>query len=118
MSKILIGIPYLEMKDVMQDGSLPPKTTKGRPVVLMVQGNFCHYCTDSKPDFQAFAESTPEITALTIQTDDGGDGQALGRLYPTQGVPAFIGFSSDGKFKSIHQGPRSVQAFKAFAKTL
>jgi thiol-disulfide isomerase/thioredoxin len=118
MSKILVGIPYLEMKDVMQDGSLPPKTTKGKPVVLLIQSDYCPHCTHCKPDFQEFADTTPEVTALTIQTDDGGDGQSLGRLYPTQGVPAILGFSSDGKFKSMYQGPRTAISFKAFAKTL
>jgi len=121
MSKILVGIPYLEGQDINQDGSL--NVLKGKPVVMMVQGLFCTYCTKAKPDFQKFAQSTPGVQACTVQTDGGpSDKEAAEKLRKTvnksQGVPAYLGFNAQGKFVSIHSGGRDVASLQAFAKSL
>ncbi len=122
MSKMMIGIPYLEGKDVNDDGSLASYVGKGKPVVMMVQGNFCPHCTTAKSGYVQFAKSTPSIVAVTIQTDgDDNDKQAvtkLSKVNTSPGVPAFLGFDKSGKFKSIHNGGRGVSSLQKFASSL
>lgn len=121
MEKILVNIPYLEGSDVLPDGSLKPTVGKGRPVVVMLQGNFCGYCTQSKPAFQAIANN-PFFAVATVQTDGGeADRSAsavLGKFNSSGGVPAFLGFDKDGKFKVQHQGSRDSESLMQFGKSL
>lgn len=122
MSKLLINIPYLEQQDVNPDGSLKDYVSQGKPVVVMVQGNFCGYCTQAKPAFQEFAKSTPNCMAVTIQSDGGpsdkGASQNLSSVNKSQGVPAFLGFNKQGKFVALHNGGRDLASLKKFASGL
>lgn len=121
MDKILVDIPYLEGSDILPDGSLKPSVGKGRPVVVMLQGNFCGYCTQAKPVFQAIAKN-PIFAVATVQTDGGeGDRSAaaiLGKFNSSGGVPAFLGFDKTGKFKVQHQGNRDPESLIQFGKSL
>ena len=122
MSKILIGIPYLEETDVNSDGSLKAHVCKGKPVVVMVQGNFCGYCTSAKPDFQRFAQTAQNVSSVTVQIDGGPmDKRAnkkLSLVNTSPGVPAFLGFDSQGNFVKIHQGNRDIASLQGFASSL
>lgn len=122
MSKILVNIPYLEGSDINPDGSLKPHVGKGKPVVMMIQGDFCPHCTTAKPAFQQFAQSMPSVVAVTVQTDGGpGDqqaSQALAKVNRSPGVPAFLGFSSKGVFVAPHEGGRDLQSLQKFAQSL
>lgn len=121
MSKILIDIPYLEGQDLNPDGTLKPHVTKGKPTVVMVQGNFCGYCTQAKPAFQQLA-SSPNITCVTIQTDgkegDREASQIISGVFKSPGVPAFLGFNKEGKFVRAHEGGRDTASLQNFASTL
>lgn len=122
MSTKLIGIPYLEGSDVNADGSLSPNVGKGKPVLVMVQGNFCGYCTKAKPAFQELANALKNVVCCTVQTDGGpSDKEANAKLSvvnKSPGVPAFLGFNSQGKFMASHNGNRDVASLKAFADSL
>lgn len=120
MAKILINIPYLEGKDLNPDGSLKPHVGKGKPVVMMVQGDFCPHCTTAKPAFQDFAKLAQNVVAVTVQTDGGEGDRQAGQLLSkhTAGVPTFLGFDSQGKFIKAHQGDRDAKSLQNFAMSL
>lgn len=69
-------VAYLQASDFDSQGNLiNPEIPKNVPVVVMVQGNFCGYCTQAKPAFQQFAEqNNGRVFCATIQ----GDGQEEG----------------------------------------
>lgn len=120
MSK-LFEIAYLEGDDVNADGSLKSHVGNGKPVLVMVQGNFCGYCTRAKPDFQKLLNNGVFAVA-TVQTDGSGSDQVaaskLSKVNKSPGVPSFIGFDKDGKFVKSHNGGRDSQSLMNFGKSL
>lgn len=120
--KILVGVPYLEDSDVNPDASLKSYVNNGRPVVMMIQGNFCGYCTKAKPAFQQLAKSMPNVAVVTVQMDGGPSdkkaAQMLSVVNKSPGVPAFLGFDKQGKFVKVHNGARDLQALQQFAMSL
>jgi thiol-disulfide isomerase/thioredoxin len=122
MDKILIGVAYLESSDINPDGSLKPHVTKGKPVIVMVQGNFCGYCTMAKPAYAQLAKALNNCVVATIQSDGSpSERQAsklVSQLYDSKGVPAYLGFNSNGKLASVHSGGRDVQSLQQFASSL
>ena len=118
MSKILVNIPYLEGSDVNDDGSINLNGT----VVLMIQGNFCGYCTQAKPAFQNLSKSLPNgIICATVQMDgqesDKEASRKLSVVNKSPGVPSFLGFKN-GKFVKMHTGGRDEASLLAFAQSL
>lgn len=122
MSKILINVPYLEGQDINADGSLKAYVGKGKPVVLMVYGSFCPHCRNAMPAYQDLAKAAKNVTVVTVQSDGGESdkaaSRALSKVNTSPGVPAFLGFGKDGKFKGMHNGGRDMQALMAFAQGL
>lgn len=125
MDKILFGIPYLETGDVNNDGSLNQNIvdtiTNGKPVLVMVQGNFCGYCTKSKPDFQQLANNS-EFAVLTIQIDgdqgDQGANKAISSVNTAKGVPSYMVYNKDGKFVRMHDGGRDSKSLMQAMKSM
>lgn len=121
MSKYLVRVPYLEGEDVNVDGTLKKYVTKGKPTVVMVQGNFCGYCTQAKPEFQKLARNK-DITVVTIQVDgDDSDQKAsntLSNVVKWRGVPAYLGFNANGKFVKLHSGNRDASSLMQFSRML
>jgi len=121
-NKILVGISYLEDTDINADASLKSHVNNGKPAVLMVQGDFCGYCTKAKPAFQELAKSMPNIAVVTVQTDGGPTdkkaSQMLSVVNKSPGVPAFLGFNKEGKFVKIHSGGRDLKSLEQFASSL
>ena len=117
----LINIKYLEGGDFNSDGSLKGNVNKGQPCVVMMQGEFCGYCTKAKPAFQEFSK-TPGVVVATIQIDgEAGDraaAQAVSKNNTAQGVPAYMGYDRNGKFVKMHEGGRDVKSLQQFAKSL
>jgi thiol-disulfide isomerase/thioredoxin len=115
------NVTYLEGSDINQDGSIKPHALTGKPIIVMVQGNFCGHCTRAKPAFAQFAKN-PYCSCMTVQIDgDEGDkaaGQALSAVNKSPGVPVFLGFSRDGKYVKVCDGPRTPESWASFAKTL
>jgi len=118
MSNLLVNIPYLEASDVMPNGNLQPSVTQGKPTILMIQGNFCHFCSDSKPAFQQLANTTPNITCVTIQTDGSPSETQASRIFPMNGVPCYYGFSASGKNLGMYTGGRDLASLKSYVATL
>jgi len=120
--KILVGIPYLEDSDINPDASLKAHVNNGKPVVMMIQGNFCGYCTKAKPAFQQLASASPNIAVVTVQMDGGPSdkkaSQMLAAVNKSPGVPAYLGFNKQGKFVKVHSGGRDLQALQQFAASL
>lgn len=117
------NISYLEKQDINDNGDLKPYVGKGKPVIIMAQGNFCHYCTDAKPAFQELNNKTNIIVVATIlvdgETPEKEAAKFLTKWDPNhRGVPAYFGFDKTGKFKSLHTGKRDLKSLEAFAKTL
>jgi glutaredoxin len=122
--KILKNIPYLQGEDLTDEGNLTEKTMKifkNRPVLVMVQGNFCGYCTDTKPDFQTLTGQNDFVCA-TVQIDgDSTDKEAskkINKAYDSPGVPTFLCFGRDGKFVKPHDKERTASALKESMKNL
>lgn len=122
MSKLLPGIPYLEGTDLNPDGSLKPYVTKGKPVLLMLQGDFCGYCTKAKPDFLRLARRARDCSCCTIQIDGGPSDKLankyISQVYKGQGVPAYLGFDRSGRFVAVHEGGRDADSLEEFARSL
>ena len=118
----MVGVPYLEVSDINSDGSLKSHVGNGKPVILMVYGSFCPHCKNAMPAYQEFASTTPSCVAATVQSDGDAEdkkaAQALAPVNKSQGVPAFLGFNSQGKFVNMHQGGRDAASLKAFAASL
>ena len=121
-NKFMVGVPYLEDSDINPDASLKSHVNNGRAVVMMVQGNFCPHCNNAKPAFQQLAQSMPNIAVVTVQTDGGPSdkkaAQMLSAVNKSPGVPAFLGFSREGKFVKTHSGNRDLESLKQFASSL
>jgi thiol-disulfide isomerase/thioredoxin len=122
MSKYLVGIGYLEDMDINDNGSLKPHISKGNPSVVMVQGNFCGYCTQAKPAFEKLAKMLSNVNVYTVQVDgeqsDKKASKQLSSVNSSPGVPAYLGFDKNGKFVKVHQGGRDQESLKNFALSL
>ena len=123
MSKILQKpIVYLESTDILQDGSIVNSTllSKNIPIVLMIQANYCGYCTMAKPEFQSFANQTQgKVSCATIQGDLKLEGVSninnVKELYPDfKGYPYYILFNSSGKRVPREIQSRDMNGLKSF----
>lgn len=117
----LIGVLYLEGQDIKDDGSLMPHVGKGKPVLLMVQANYCGHCVNAKPEFQKMVSALSNVVIATIQSDgDENDKLASKKLGSKkgQGVPCYMGFDKNGNHVRNHQGGRDVAALSIFANQL
>ena len=119
MSKILVGVPYVEGEDVNGDGSLKKYVGKGKPIVMLVYGSFCPHCTRVMPTFEQLAKSLPDVQCVAVQSDGGpSDKQAyqmISQIAPMQGVPSFLKFSPDGRYMGMHSGGRDMASLRQFA---
>lgn len=71
MKFLLPPIFYLESSDFDEYGNITnPHIDTSLPLFIMIQANFCGYCTMAKPDFQRFAYAFKDkVTCATIQAD-------------------------------------------------
>lgn len=105
---------------------------KGRPfpgrVLVMVQGDFCGYCTKAKPDFIKVANqhgattlSPNSVVFATIKIDGKKSESDLSKRLPEitgmdmKGVPAYLLFVN-GKFAGPHEGGRDADSIKRFLR--
>ena len=93
-------------------------TYNNKPVkgvwIVMVQGSFCHFCTQAKPAFiQASEQLENKVVFATVQMDGPAEEKALGNKIPEitnvkmEGVPAYLIFRN-GKFSELYNGGRSA----------
>jgi thioredoxin-like negative regulator of GroEL len=117
-------IYYLETSDfdpttfklLPSSNPLTGETVFTGTTILMIQGNFCGYCTQFKPVFSSLAsELSPAIDFATIQTDgkEGFNPDSINRIIRSEmrGVPTIVKLVQ-GEVVSIYEGPRTAQALK------
>ena len=85
---------YLQVSDFDNEGNLiNPQIPKDIPVVIMIQAQFCHYCSQAKPAFQKFANNMEgKVFAATIQPDgeEPGEKELMNLIEKIK--PGFVGF--------------------------
>ena len=122
MSYLNKPVAYLVNDDFDADGNIVNnQVPKDKPVLVMLQANFCGHCTTAKPAFQELANKHHDtIFFATIQADGKEPGEAeLGKRLSSI-VPGFRGFPEyvlfkNGKLVKKHEGARTVEALKTFA---
>lgn len=109
------GVVFLQDKD-FKNGKILSKDK----VFVMVQGSFCHYCTQAKPDFVTTSEKFKgKVVFATIQTDGDESEKHLAKQLKKitgeemSGVPAYVLFNK-GKFVSMYKGDRDVASISKF----
>lgn len=106
-------VGYLINSDFDEDGNLINKKIPNNiPVLIMIQANFCGYCSQAKPAFQEFANKNEgKVFCATIQ----GDGKEVGEKELANKIkkidPSFRGYPSyivyrNSKFIKVHNGGR------------
>ena len=118
MSKFLdYPVRYLEKSDFDQSGNLVNKQIPANmPILIMIQANFCGYCTQAKPAFQQFANQTEgRVFCATIQADsENANEKALASQIKTicpdfRGYPSYVIYKN-GKYVKTHNGDRNIQS--------
>ena len=117
------NVAYLEVMDFDSSGNLKSYVGNGKPVIVMAQGNFCHYCTQSKPVYEKLASNIDNVVFATILIDgeqsEKDAAKFLKKWDPKyRGVPAYLGFDKDGNFKNVHNGGRDAESIKGFVGTI
>lgn len=120
---MLSDIPYIEDIDFNNDNTLKYYVSNGKPVVMMVQGNFCGYCSQAKPAFKQFVDSNSKVTGVTLQIDGKPSEKNASKIIPMlysdyKGVPVYLGFDKNGRFVKCHDGGRDVNSLMTFANSL
>lgn len=113
------SVIYLNDEDLqMGSNGVELVAKRNRPAVLMVQGTHCHFCTEAKPGFNAFAEAVgADVDVMSLQTDVAPQGaQMLMQSLGGRGVPFIVGAGRDGVFRHVHEGDRTPQSFTEFAQ--
>ncbi len=114
------NIFYLEPKDFDDQFNLiirpdiPSRTGTplfGNVTIIMIQGNFCGYCTRTKPTFQRIADELMAADFATIKID--GEDKEFFRTHidhivkgQLKGVPTFVKLYQ-GKVVDIYVGDTS-----------
>ena len=115
-------VGYLQNSDFDNAGDIiNPSIPKDIPVIIMIQGNFCGYCTQAKPAFKEFADrNRGKVFCATIQGDGKEPGEKeLGARIKTidpnfQGYPSYVKYMG-GKRVSTDIKGRDMAALQAFA---
>ncbi len=122
MKYLTTPVIYLKNQDFDKTGQLiNPNIPKDKPIIIMIQANYCGYCTIAKPDFQKFAEkSVGKYICATIQ-GDGKDRKLhkkLKNIYPNfQYYPSYIAYTN-GKFVKDYTEGRDVKSLTNFAESI
>ena len=114
----LKNVAYLEDGDISSNGTL--KIDADKPVVVMLQGTFCGYCTKFKPAFQEAANKLKnKVYMATVVIDkEKGLGKELNNYIPNfQGVPTVVIFKG-GKYWKTYDGPRTAKDLVQFVNNM
>lgn len=114
------GVIHLDSSD-FENGVL---IFEGMPAqgswICMVQGEFCHYCTEAKPEFLKAMKMVGDKTTFCTLQIDGGEkeskaNQMLKNKMQYKGVPSFVLFKN-GRPVALHQGGRDASSISKFAR--
>jgi len=117
------SVAYLENEDFDHEGNLVVNTG-GRPTCIMLQGTFCGYCTQMKPEYHKFAKALGDKVFMATILIDGNQNEKqlnerLSSFIPNyEGVPIVLGYNKDGKYVKTHDGDRTAKAIATFAQSL
>jgi len=121
MSYLNKPVAYLTNDDFDAEGNIVNnQIPKDQPVLIMIQGNFCGYCTQAKPAFQKLAEKyVGKIFCATIQGDGKEKGEAELSKRLNSVLPGFRGFPEyvlykNGKRVKKHEGGRTMEELESF----
>lgn len=116
------NIGYLEDDDFTNNGLL--SLNESRPVLVMIQGSYCGYCTKMKPEYQKAADKVKKCKFTTIELDGKLESEQklakrLDHILPItiKGVPTVIAYKG-GNFYKEYTGDRSEQSLIEFANNL
>ena len=115
----LKNVAYLEDGDISPDGKLKIDS-KGKPVVIMLSGTFCGFCTKFKPEFQKAANAIKGKACMaTIVIDKEKNlGKELNNYIPNfKGVPTVVVFKN-GKYSKTYEGERKASDLIEFINNL
>lgn len=117
-------VAYLQDSDFDSNGNIknPVILNSGKPVVIMIQANFCGYCTQAKPDFQNFADKNRnKVFCATIQGDGNEPGEKelskrIDSIKPGfQGFPDYVLYRNGRRVDKEING-RDVKNLENFVK--
>jgi thiol-disulfide isomerase/thioredoxin len=116
-------IAYLTINDFDSNGNIVNPKLKNGKVIIMIQANFCGYCTIAKPAFQELAnQNQSNFICVTIQGDGKEKGEKelndmIKKIDPTfRGFPSYVGYKN-GKYVKSHSGGRNKENLFAFAQS-
>ncbi len=125
-AKMFLGkeIPNLEVRDA--DGSkMDFESLKGKPFVVEFMGTWCPVCAETYPAIEQLADENPELTVLSVVTDEDEqtvatymekneftkpikfsnvNGEAFYQMFKLEFVPAFFFVNENGIIERIHIG--------------
>ena len=124
MSYLNKPIAYLVDSDIDANGDLcNPQIPKDKPVLLMIQADFCGHCTKAKPAYQEFAnKNSGKVFVATIQGDGDQKGEKeLGKRIEKidssfQGFPHYMLYDKNRK-RFTHNGGRDVASLEEFVNS-
>lgn len=96
-------VVYLEIEDFDPVSGLLHGEFKKKPVLVMIQANYCGACTRSKPEFQKLADKNPGFILATAQLDGEKESEKkianiLDKISPgITSIPAYILFFDNQK---------------------
>jgi thiol-disulfide isomerase/thioredoxin len=117
-------VAYLEIEDFTSDEKLKPYVNKGKPAIVMCQGNFCGFCQTAKPAFQDAAnDNNNQVVFCTILIDGDKSEKDAAKLISKwdknyRGVPTYLGFDKNGNYVKTHDGGRDKKSIEEFIRTL
>lgn len=116
-------IAYVTINDFDSNGNIVNPKLKNGKVIIMIQANFCGYCTIAKPAFQELAkQNQSNFTCITIQGDGKEQGEKelndmIKKIDPTfRGFPSYVGYKN-GKYIKSHSGGRNKENLLSFAES-
>lgn len=116
------SVIYLENDDFNEDGEFVHDTDKN--VIILLQANYCGYCTHMKPVFRDLANKLRgKHVFCTIQTDGDKDSEKMlasriNKFIPNfRGVPMVVSYKYN-KFNKEYEGDRSLQSLESFCESL
>lgn len=118
------NIYYLQKKDFDSSGKLINKDIPNdKFVVIMIQANFCGFCTMAKPEYKKFADTNKNIFCCTIQSDGDVEGEKdLSKMLNIidsdfEGFPHYVVYKNGSKV-ATYKGDRTSKNLTEFVRKL
>lgn len=109
-------VRYLQRSDFDDEGNIINQEilSSGKNTVIMMQAEFCGWCTKAKPAYQEFGNQYADQMFVTTTQSDGdieGEkelGTILKKIDPKfRGFPSYVLYGADGKYLKTHSGNRT-----------